>query len=409
MAKGSLFKEVGKDGTVSWRVRVDMVDPVTGKRRQPQRTYKTKREAEAGMAQWLVEIERGTAVNTSKMTVGEYLQDWLATSARHRVRPTTFESYRKLVRSYILPVLGAVPLQKLTPAQVQTFYAAQLTEGRNGAKAKGLSPRTVRYLHAILHRALKEAVSLGLVARNVTDAVAPPKDRRRAVESWDVDDVQRFLDVAAGDRRFGPVWLVALHTGMRRGELLGLRWQDMDLDAGVLHVRQALSVVSTDDGPRITFGEPKTHSGRRTIALDETCVAVLREHRARQIERRLALGPQWREGDLVFTNEFGGPVDPMNLYHRFVALAAKAGVPRIPLHGLRHTHATLLMKHGVNPKVVAERLGHADITLTLSTYSHVLPQMQQQAADMFAAAIRREGPTQGEEGKATRDAEEGEG
>jgi len=237
-----------------------------------------------------------------------------------------------------------------------------------------------------------------------TDAVAPPKDRRRVVESWDVADVQRFLHAAAGDRRYGPVWLVALHTGMRRGELLGLRWQDVDLDTGVLHVRQALSVVSTDDGPKVTFGEPKTHSGRRTIALDTTCVAVLREHRARQIERRLALGPQWREGDLVFTNEVGGPVDPMNLYHRFVALA-KAGVSRIPLHGLRHTHATLLMKHGVNPKVVAERLGHADITLTLSTYSHVLPQMQQQATDVFAEAIRREGPTEGE---AARDVEEGE-
>lgn len=383
MAKGSLFKEVGKDGTVSWRVRVDMVDPVTGKRRQPQRTYKTKREAEAGMAQWLVEIERGTAVNTSKMTVGEYLQDWLTTSARHRVRPTTFESYQKLVRSYILPVLGAVPLQKLTPTQVQAFYAAQLTEGRDGNKAKGLSPRTVRYLHAILHRALKEAVNLGLVARNVTEAVAPPKDRRRAVASWDVADVQRFLDVAAGDHRYGPVWLTALHTGMRRGELLGLRWQDVDLDANVLHVRQALSVVASDDGPKLTFGEPKTHSGRRTIALDATCIAVLREHRAHQIERRLALGPHWREGDLVFTNEFGGPVDPMNLYHRFVALAAKAGVPRIPLHGLRHTHATLLMKHGVNPKVVAERLGHADITLTLSTY------IQSRPATNAAAGRRR--------------------
>jgi len=261
----------------------------------------------------------------------------------------------------------------------------------------------VRYLHAILHRALKEAVGLGLVARNVTEAVAPPKDRRRAVESWDVDDVQRFLDVAADDHRYGPIWLVALHTGMRRGELLGLRWQDVNLDAGVLYVRQALSVVATDDGPKLTFGEPKTQSGRRTIALDPTCVATLREHRARQIERRLALGPQWREGDLVFTNEIGGPVDPMNLYHRFIALAAKAGVPRIPLHGLRHTHATLLMKHGVNPKVVAERLGHADITLTLSTYSHVLPQMQQQAADVFAEVIRREGPT---EGKAARDVEE---
>ena len=390
MAKGSLFKDIAKDGTVSWRVRVDMVDPVTGKRRQPQRTYKTKREAEAGLAQWLVEIERGTVVEASKMTVGEYLQQWLTTSAQHRVRPTTFESYRKLVRSYILPALGAVPLQRLTPAQVQAFYATQLTRARAGRNGGGLSPRTVRYLHAILHRALKEALHLGLVARNVTDAVAPPKDARPPIKSWDVGDVQRFLAVTMDDHRYSPIWLMALHTGMRKGELLGLRWQDVDLDARVARVRQALSAVKTDEGYTLTFGEPKTRSGRRTIALDAICVAALREHRARQRERRLALGPRWREGDLVFANDVGGPIDPMNLYHRFIALTARAGVPRLPFHGLRHTHATLLMKAGVHPKVVAERLGHADITLTLSTYSHVLPQMQQQAADVFAEAISQE-------------------
>lgn len=329
------------------------------------------------------------------MTVGEYLQDWLTTSAQHRVRPTTFESYHKLVRSYILPALGAVPLQRLTPSQVQAFYATQLAEARHdcthhGRQGSGPSPRTVRYLHAILHRALKEAMQFGLVARNVTDAVAPPKDARPPIKSWDVVNVQRFLAVAVDDHRYSPIWLMVLHTGMRKGELLGLRWQDADLDARVVRVRQALSAVRTDAGYSLIVGEPKTRSGRRTIALDVNCTAALREHRTRQRERRLALGPQWREADLVFTNEIGGPIDPMNLYHRFVALIAKAGVPRIPFHGLRHTHAILLMKHGVHPKVVAERLGHADITLMLSTYSHVLPQMQQQAAAVFAEAIGQE-------------------
>ncbi len=345
------------------------------------------------MAQWLVEIERGTAVTDSKVTVAEYLEHWLASSARHRVRQTTLESYQKLTRSYILPMLGATRLQKLTPTQVQAFYAEQLTNNRPGRTKGGLSPRTVRYLHAILHRALKEAVALGLVVRNVTDAVAPPKAARRAVQSWDVADVRRFLEAAANDHRYSPIWLVALHTGMRRGELLGLRWQDVDLDASVLRVRQALSVVKGDGGHELIFGEPKSRSGRRTIALDTTCVTALQAHRIRQRERRLAHGPTWREGDLVFTNEHGGPIEPMNLYHRFVALMAQAAVPRIPLHGLRHTHATLLMKHGVSPKIAAERLGHADITLTLSTYSHVLPQMQQQAADIFDQAVGTEAAT----------------
>jgi len=381
VAKGSIFKEIGKDGTVSWRVRVDMVDQATGRRRQPQRTYKTKREAETGMAHWLVEIERGTAVATSRMTIAEYMAFWLDTSARHRVRGTTLESYEQKVRLYITPALGTVPLQRLNPAQVQASYNALLTgdEGRSRAK---VSARTVRYVHAILHRALKEALALGLVSRNVTEAVAPPKSTRPPIKSWDVADVQRFLAAAATDT-YSPVWLIALHTGMRRGELLGLRWQDVDLAASVLHVRQGLVFVRSE----LRMSEPKTASGRRTIALDPRCVQALREHRQHQNERRLVLGPTWRDHDLVFANDIGGPIDPANLYHRFVKLVKKAGVPRIPLHGLRHTHATLLMKHGVHPKVASERLGHADITLTLQTYSHVLPQMQQEAAVIFAQAV----------------------
>ena len=381
MAKGSIFKEVARDGTVSWRVRVDMVDQATGKRRQPQRSYKTKREAEAGMAQWLVEIERGIAVATSRMTTKEYMAFWLDTSARHRVRATTLESYEQKIRLYIAPALGTTPLQRLTPAQIQAFYNALLTGDTTGARDV-VAPRTVRYVHAILHRALKEALSLGLVSRNVTEAVAPPKAPRPPIKSWDVADVRRFLTVAEPDG-YSPVWLIALHTGMRRGELLGLRWQDVDARAGVLHVRQGVVFV----GSELRMSEPKTASGRRTIALDPPCVQALHEHRQRQTERRLRRGPEWRDHDLVFANDLGGPIDPSNLYHRFVKLVKAAGVPRISFHGMRHTHATLLMKHGAHPKVASERLGHANITLTLQTYSHVLPQMRQEAAGIFAAAV----------------------
>ena len=381
MAKGSLFKEVGKDGTVSWRVRVDMVDPVTGKRRQPQRTYKTRREAEASMAQWLVEIERGTAVVNSRMTVGEYVAYWLDTSARHRVRATTLESYEQKVRLYIVPGLGIVSLQRLSAAQVQAFYST-LLRGDEGRGRAGVSARTVRYVHAILHRALKEAVGLGLVSRNVTESVAPPKAARPPVKSWDVADVQCFLAVAATDH-YSPLWLIALHTGMRRGELLGLRWADLDFARAVLHVHQA--IVSVAYKPRVA--EPKTANGRRTIALDDVCINALREHRVRQAAHRLAYGASWQDHDLVFASAVGTPLDGNSISRRFVKLVAAANVPRIPFHGLRHTHATLLMKAGVHPKVVSERLGHANITLTLQTYSHVLPQMQQEAAAIFAAVV----------------------
>jgi integrase len=167
--------------------------------------------------------------------------------------------------------------------------------------------------------------------------------------------------------------------------LLGLRWGDVDLDQAVLHVRRSL----VQSGGVMGFQEPKTSSGRRTIALDAPCVAALREHRARQAEQRLRMGPLWQDRDQVFATELGTPLQPSNVDRRFRALLTRASVPRIPFHGLRHTHATLLMKHGVHPKVASERLGHANITLTLSTYSHVLPQMQEEAAAIFAAALAR--------------------
>lgn len=381
MAKGSIFKDVAKDGIVSWRVRVDMVDPATGKRRQPQRTYKTRREAETGLAHWLVEIERGTAVLPASTTVGEYLRYWLDSSAQHRVAASTLESYEQKVRLYVMPTLGAVPLQKLTPTQLQALYS-NLLKGDKARKRAAVSPRTVRYVHAILHRALKEAMGLGLVARNVTDSVAPPKAVRPPIKCWDAAQAKRFLEVAADDG-YSPLWLIALFTGMRRGELLALRWSDVDLTAGVVHVCQSASTVKRGD----RFTPPKTASGRRTIDLEAPCVQALREHRARQNERRLALGDMWQDFDLVFASEIGTVIDGNNVYHRFVRLVGKAGVPRIPFHGLRHTHATLMMKKLVHPKVVSALLGHSDITLTLQTYSHVLPQMRKEAAGIFAAAI----------------------
>lgn len=383
MARGTIIKIETEDGT-RWRVRVDMDDPTTGRRLRPQRTYKTRREAEAGLAQWRADIERGTAVVPSGKSVREYLEFWLDTSARHRVRGTTFASYQRLVRLYIIPALSTMALQKLSAAQIQALYSSLLTGG-GGRSGKGLAPRTVRYIHAILRRAMREALALGLVARNVTEAVSPPKAPRPPVKSWDAADLRRFMAVAQEDG-YSPLWLLAVHTGMRQGELLGLRWQDVDLDRGVAHVVQALPTVRQG----VQFSQPKTASGRRTIALDATCIAALREHKARQNERRLAIGVLWHDYDLVIASAIGTPLNHTNVYHRFIKLVAIAGVPRIPFHGLRHTHATLLMAAGVHPKVVSERLGHADISLTLSTYSHVLPQMQQEAAAIFYAAMKEQ-------------------
>lgn len=339
MAQGSIRKRQLDGGRVRWDVIVDLgADSVTGKRRQRKKTFETRKEAQSGLANWLADIDRGVAVDRSPQTVGEYLDYWLDAVTQHRVRPTTFASYKQIIRNRIVPALGAIPLQKLTPAQVQALYGRLLEGGRIDGRAKALSPRSVKYAHAVLRMALQDAVKLGLVPRNVCDAATPPKAVRPQVKYWDVESVRRFLDVAREDR-FSPLWAVALHTGMRRGELLGLRWQDVDLEQSVLHVRQSL----VQSGGVMRFQEPKTSSGRRGIALDASCVAILRAHHARQLEQRLKMGPLWQEHDLVFTTELGTPLHPSNVNRYFAALTAKANVPRIPLHGLRHTHATLLM------------------------------------------------------------------
>ena len=373
-----------KDGAVTYSKTITTGrDPLTGKRRQKRLSAKTVRELKRLWAAELKRIEDGDYIEPSKTTFGEYLTHWLATYARHNVRPTTYRSYEQLIRLHIAPALGAVPLQKLTPMQLQAFYADKLERGRLDGRPGGLSARTVLPMHAVIREALQQALRWQLVAGNVADAVEPPRAKRAQVAAWAPDDVTRFLDAADGDT-YAPIWLVALATGMRRGELLGLQWADIDLARSELQVRRSL--VEVDGKP--VFQEPKTASGRRKVALSAATVDALRAHRTRQLERRLALGAAWRDLDLVFATADGGPIVPANLFRAFRRIVARAGVPPITFHALRHTHATLLLREGIHAKIVSERLGHANIGITLDTYSHVLPDMQRDAADSIDRALR---------------------
>ena len=368
---------------ISYLVRVEFPpDPVTGKRRQRSKAFKTKREAEKHLAVWLVEIERGTAIDGAKMTVGQYLLHWLETSVKHTVRRSTYLSYEHLIRNHLIPALGAVSLQKLQPVQVQAFYSEKLNAGRSDGKGGGLSPRTVRYLHTVLRKALQQAMKWGMVARNVCDATDPPRAVRPHVKIWTPEEARQFLQAAAEDT-YAVAWLVALTTGLRRGELLAIRWQDVDLTKGLLHVRQSLNAV----GGERYFEQPKTAAGRRVVALSSETVAALRIHRVRQNAQRLRCGSAWRDHDLIFTVPDGGPVWPDDLTHRFNVLVKAAGAPRIRLHDLRHTHATMLLKEGVHLKIVSERLGHGGIQITADVDSHVTPDMQRQAADSVDSAL----------------------
>lgn len=376
--QGSIQKYTGKRGT-SWYAVIDVGrDPATGKRRQKRVSASTRKECEALVRAALQAAEAAGVARDDRLLVRDYFGRWLA-SIEPTVRPATFRRYGDLVRRHALPGIGGTRLVKLTPLDLQRLYADRL--------AAGLSPTTVHHLHAVIHRALKQAMRWGLVDRNVSEMTDAPRRTLPDVKTWDAKQTAAIL--AAGDKtNLAPLWRLALLCGLRRGELLGLQWEDLDLSHGTLAVRRTLS---RGKGGTWELGQPKTVSGRRSIALPASCVAALRQHRARQAKERLRLGPLWEDHGFIFTNETGGPLHVNTLVACFRRLVAAAGVPLIRVHDMRHTCATLLLTEGVHPKIVQERLGHADISMTLNRYSHVTPGMQRQAADALDAAVAAAG------------------
>jgi integrase len=296
--------------------------------------------------------------------------------AKHTIKPRTWRRYGELVRLHIVPTLGTIPLAKLTAQQVQLLYARKLEEG--------LAPATVRQLHATLHRALRTALRLGMVHRNVADMVDAPRVPHKEMKTLSEEQMATLLAAAVGDR-LEALYVLAIGTGMRLGELLALAWRDVDLESGWLQVRTTLQ--RTPSG--FVLAEPKTAQSRRRIALPIAVATALRAHRARQLEERMQLGPAWIDRGLVFPDEAGEPLDGISvLRYSFYALLKRAGLPRIRFHDLQHTAATLLLAHGINPKIVSEMLGHSSISITLNLYSHVLPHMQQQAAEVMDRVLR---------------------
>jgi integrase len=358
----------------TWTAVVDLPpDPITGKRRQKRLSSPTKRGIEALVAATIQAAQTGFT-DAGRLTVRDFLAQWLEAAAP-TLRPSTNRRYLDLVRLHLVPVLGNVRLSKLGASDVQRLYADRL--------AAGLSPTSVRHVHGVLHRALDQAVRWGIVGRNVTEAVDPPRRITPEAKTWNAQQVATVL-AAAGDDDLEALWRLALLTGMRRGELIGLRWRDLDLDRGILAVRRTLS---RGHGSALIAGEPKTASGRRQIALPASAVDVLRRHRVRQLEVRLAAGPVYDDRDLVFAGDTGAPLHPNSLNLRFRRLITRADVPPIRFHDLRHTCATLMLANGEHPKVVQERLGHADIAMTMNLYSHVTADMQRDAADRLDALI----------------------
>jgi integrase len=320
-----------------------------------------------------------------RLTVADHLRGWLET-VRPTIRATTFVSYEGHVRLHIVPLLGRIPLGKLTPADVRRLLAHRLEAGA--------SPRSAQYTHAVLSRALRQAERDGDIRRNVAALVTPPRVRQHEISPLDPDQARTLLDAAKGDR-LHALYAVATALGLRQGEALALRWQDTDLHAGLLRVTATLQRVPVmlrgpDDGGRGTryrLEPPKTAKGRRTLPLPGMVTSALRDHRVRQLEERLAAGAAWQEWDLVFTTTIGTPLDARNVSRAFTNLLDRAGLPRIRFHDLRHSAATLMLAQGVDARTIMETLGHSQIGITMNTYAHVLPSMQREAADRMDAVL----------------------
>jgi integrase len=337
---------------------------------------KTRQDVARKLTKAMADRDGGLIFDAGTLTVEEYLDRWLADSVRGTVRISTFERHEQIIRAHLVPTLARVKLKTLTPAHVRALHREKLDAG--------LAAATVRKIHSTLHKALSQAVSDGLIPRNAADVKAPrpaPKEMRPLSEG----EVRAFLEAASEARdRFEALYMLAITTGLRRGELLGLRWDDADLERGTLRVGRAL----VREGGRHVIGETKTKRGRRLVNLTPRTVAALKARRKRQLEERLRLSELYEDRGLIFASNVGTLINPENLVKRsFKPLLERAGLPEIRFHDLRHTCATLLLGRGVHPKIVQELLGHATIAMTLDTYSHYLPSMGDQASGAMEDAL----------------------
>lgn len=367
-------------GKGKWLVRVFRGrDPNTGKKKYFNKQVSgNKKDAQTYLNKVLREIDQGSFVDPSPITLDEYLNKWLEAAARPRLAPNTFEHYEDILKRYVRPALGNHKLSKLTGLDVQSLYSEMLQ--------RGLSARVVRYTHAVLNSALKQAIKWGFIMLNPASLVELPKKERKEMQALTIEQAANFLTVASGDR-FYAYFQLAIVTGMRPSECLGLQWKDINFQTGILTLQRAL--LWKRDGTWY-FGDLKTSKSRRSLPLPPSVLLALKDHRRKQAEERLKIGAKYQNLDLVFASQDGKPVMPHNLIVRhFKPILKSTELPAsIRLYDLRHTCATLLLAVNENPKVVSERLGHASITQTLDTYSHVLPTMQQAASEKLERILR---------------------
>jgi integrase len=363
-------------GERSWYVRVFLGRDANGQRKFHNKTiHGTKKDAQKYLNAVLRELDLGTFVEPSAQSLSQYLEHWLQAAARPRVSTRTADGYEALLRRYVLPTLGLKKLSDIKALDIQAIYAGMLE--------RELSARIVRHTHSALHNALKQAVKWGMLARNPAEWVELPKVPRVERRVLSPEEAIRFLEVAVTAPR-GLIFTFALLSGMRPEEYLAVQWRDLDFTRGTITVQRAL----VRHKGTWSFDEPKTARSRRTIPLQSSLLQQLRQHKREQAAERLKAGSLWEAHDLIFCSEIGTPHSIPNLTYRyFCPLLQQAELPQIRLYDLRHSHATLLLFAEEHPKIVSERLGHSTITLTLDTYSHVLPNMQKCATERLETLL----------------------
>lgn len=365
-----------------WVATADFGTGPDGRRKRVQKTFDLKREA----ADWLNEVgvqaAHGITAEATRTTVGSYLESWLEGHALE-VRPSTLSWYESTFRNHVKPRIGGMQLRAVTPDALRVLYAA-------------LAPATARRVHVLLRRALSDAAGDGLIVRNPAALVKKPKAvLKRPPLWWRPEELAAFLEAVETDRLFAA-WRLLGMSGMRRGEVLGLFWRDIDWEKRTLTIERSFGPKNEVDevtgGARTGLGIPKTKSSYRTIDLDDETLSILRKHRKAQVAEQLLAGEIWHPGEFVFTDCVGLPLEPRNFSKAFRSLVHKAGARRIRLHELRDSHGSHLVIAGVHPKVVMERLGHSSMGVTLGLYAHVMPSMGRDAARIAAALVAKKSP-----------------
>ena len=374
----------GKQQTL-WYAVVDVGTGDDGKRKQKWHGgFKTRREAELALSDIVRSLEKQTYISPQRVTLAEFVRnDWVP-MMQTQVKKSTWESYRRNLENHVLPVLGGTPLQQLSTGHLNTLYRSLLADGRRNGAGGGLSAKTVRNIHGALSKVLADAADQGIVSRNIAGAARPPKPRKtgaKQIRFWTPAELSRFLAAVRDDRLYA-LWHLAAMTGMRRGELLGLRWADVDLVARRVSVRQALISVAYE----ITVTTPKSHNAR-VIDIDPETARVMRRHRNQQEEELASCGVQLCDSALIFGKPSGDTIHPDVISQTFDKRVARVDVRRIRFHDLRHTHATIGLRAGVPVKVMSERLGHSTPAFTLQQYAHVIPGMQAEAAEAIARIV----------------------